>query len=566
MTDFSSLFNQAFTHINNKNYHGAEKCFIELMNHNHVHAQINLATLYLDPNAAFFKYEEALYLLMDAVSKPDGISASNGLGMMYMAGLGVPKNLESAFNWFKHGGEAKLPECMVNMGHLYQLGYNGKPNYNAAIDQYINVMKLGYPDALPEISRLLSMVNTKDTPKAQFNELIEHTKQAFNKTFEGYIASDKGSAEYELAEMFDSVTGHYSLKEEALNFYTISRNKGNDNATNNIGAMYLKGEFVKRSSKQALKYFKEAAEQGNHHAMKNLGCMYLEGIATEVNFGSASYWLSQALLGGCNEAFPALAYAKYRNDPFNTDEYITLLQEAVEMGHVDSMVLYGEIYLDGQYVDEDTEKAIPILKQASELNSHTGSLLIGIYSISKKEPKNYSDAAKYMMLAVEQSEWHPEVVSIVSDAYHQNFKKKEFGSSNAIKLNKYLADKGDAEAQMRLADLYIESIGINQDFNLAYKYAKMSANQKSIRGLSLLSALFASSNLSDMVVLNKTLDDLDEAVKNGSGHAAFTLARFYEVGSVDIPSDHQLFMQYLSQAIELKFEPASGYMRKMAKN
>lgn len=566
MTDFASLFNQAFIHIDNKNYNGAEKCFIELMNHNHVHAQINLATLYLDPNAAFFKYEEALYLLMDAVSKPDGISAANSLGMMYMAGLGVPKNLESAFNWFKHGSDAELPACMVNMGRLYQLGYNGEPNYIAAIDQYINAMKLGYPDALPETSRLLSMVNKKDMPKAQFNELIQHTKQAFEKAFEGYIASDNGSAEYELAEMFDSITGHHSVKEEALNFYKLSHDKGNENATNNIGAMYLKGEFVKRDPKQALEFFKEAAEQGNHHAMKNLGCMYLEGIATEVNFKSASHWLSQALLGGCNEALPALAYAKYRNDPYDTDEYITLLQEAAEMGHVDSMVLYGEIYLDGQYVDEDTEKALTILKQASELNSHTASLLIGIYSISKSEPRNYIDAAKYMMLAVEQSEWHPELVSIVSDVYHQNFKKKEFGSSKAIKLNKYLADKGDPEAQTRLADLYIESKGMDQDFNLAYKYARMSANQKNIRGLSLLSALFASSNLSDIAVLNKTLDDLDEAVKNGSGHAAFTLARFYQVGSVDIPSDHQLFMQYLSQAIELGFEPASDYMIKMPKN
>ncbi|BBL22147.1 tetratricopeptide repeat protein [Acinetobacter radioresistens] len=564
MTDFASLFNQAFIHIDNKNYQEAEKCFIELMDHKHVHAQINLATLYLDPNAAFFKYDEAFYLLMDAVNKPEGISAANSLGMMYMAGLGVPKNLKSAFEWFQHGAESELPACMVNMGRLYELGYNGEPDHKAAIDQYLNAMEVGYPSALPEISRLLSKLNTKDTPKTKIDELITHTDKAYKKAIEGNIENNNGSTECELAEMYDSITGYHSFKDHALHWYMLSREKGNSNATNNIGAMYLKGEFVQPDLKQAFKFFKEASEQGNHHAMKNLGCMYLEGIATEVNYKSASDWLTQAVLGGCKSALPALAYTKYTIDPTNTDEYLTLLQEAAEMGHVDSMVLYGEIYLDGKYVNGDTDKGIAMLKQASALKSHTASLLLGIYFVAKSEPRNYTEASKYLMEAVEHSEWLPEVVNMVSDIFHQHFKKKEFGSHKAIKLNKFLADKGVAEAQVRLANLYVESK--DQDLKSAYKYARMSADQKNIHGLSLLTALFASSNLSDIKVLNETLDHLDEAVNNGSGHAAFTLAKFYQVGSADIPSDHQQFMQYLSRAVKLGYEPASVYMKKMPKS
>ena len=44
MTNEATLFAQAIHHIENKNYHDAEQCFLKLVDQNNVHAQINLAT------------------------------------------------------------------------------------------------------------------------------------------------------------------------------------------------------------------------------------------------------------------------------------------------------------------------------------------------------------------------------------------------------------------------------------------------------------------------------------------------------------------------------------------
>ena len=566
MTDFASLFAQAFLHIENKNYLSAEKCFLELMQHNNTHAQINLATLYLDPNAGLYRHEEALKLLLDAVTMEDGISATNNLGMIYMTGKGVPKNYEVAYNWFKQGAEAEISACMANMGRLYELGYNGKPNYKAAIDQYLKANKFGYPDALSEIARILNQVNTKEVRQSQIDDLILHIKLGFMIEHDLEPSNSDGSLENTLAEMFDRIDGKPTFKEAALHCYMAAREKGNSDAINNIGAMYLKGEHVKSNAQTALKYFTEAAELGNPHAMKNLGSCYLEGIGTEGNYEMAIHWLKQSVDLGCEDAVPALAYSYYCLNPDDTDEYLPLMDYACDMGHPASLTLLGEMYLEGNFIPEDTEKGIAILKKGSEINVYTSSLLLGIYFAAKSEPRNYADAAKYLMKAVEQSNWLDDVVVMVADLFHHHHKKKEFGSSKAIKLNKFLADKGDAEAQVRLANLYVESTGKDQDIALAVKYAQKSAEQKNVHGLSMLIALFVSSNFRDIKLLNKTLDDLDEATKNGSGHAAFSLARIYQIGSEDIPIDHQLFMKYISRAIELGFEPASDYFKKMPKN
>ena len=136
MTNEATLFAQAIHHIENKNYHDAEQCFLKLVDQNNVHAQINLATLYLDPHAGLKKHQEALDLLIDAVNKDHGITATNSLGMMYMVGLGVKKDLKTAYYWFTKGADAHIAACMVNMGKLNLIGIESGPNIKVGTRLY----------------------------------------------------------------------------------------------------------------------------------------------------------------------------------------------------------------------------------------------------------------------------------------------------------------------------------------------------------------------------------------------------------------------------------------------
>ena len=349
MIDFASMFSKAFNHLENKDYLAAEKCFLEMINHNNTYAQINLATLYLDPNAGLYRHEEALKLLLDAVTMEDGISATNNLGMIYMTGKGVPKNYEVAYNWFKQGAEAEISACMANMGRLYELGYNGKPNYKAAIDQYLKANKFGYPDALKDIAALLIRVSAKPNSKSNTDDLISHIKLGFITEHDLDASCDDGSLENIIAEMFYRVDDNEpTLKEAALLCFMAAREKGDSDAINALGEFYLEGELLEPNAQTALKYFTEAAELGNAHAMSNLGECYLEGKGTEQNFDMAIHWLKQSIDNGFKAVIPALAFAYYSRNQNDTDLYLPLMKQSCDMDHptVSSMVSRGQYHSD----------------------------------------------------------------------------------------------------------------------------------------------------------------------------------------------------------------------------
>lgn len=564
MTNDATLFAQAIHHIENKNYHDAEKCFLKLVDQNNIHAQINLATLYLDPHAGLKKHQEALDLLLDAVNKDHGITATNSLGMMYMVGLGVKKDLKTAYEWFAKGADGQIAACLVNMGKLNLVGVESGPNIEAAIDCFIRSHKHGYPHGLKEVTSLIRAENKKTTTKAKLDHLIQYAKLCYIAENELDPDHGDGELEYDFAEMLDQITGQYSFKQDAYNWYLTAHQKGNVLATNNMGAMLLKGELGHTDLAAAFSFFKQAAEKGHHHAMKNLGCCYLEGIGSTINIQSAIHWLQQSVDKGCEQAIPALGFAYYSQDPHNSGRYLELMEKACQLDHPESLYLLGEIYLDGDYVPANEIKGIQHLERASELNSTKASLLLGLYYTCKSQPPQYQKANKILTKALEQSHWDKGHLALIAELYHNNH--KELGTAKAIQLNQHLADLGDAEAQARLASLYLEAQDEHKDPIQAFKYASLSAKQKNPRGLSLLLAMYLAGDMSDSDLLDEVIIELEVLSKNGSAVSAFTLARFYQSGSKYIQQDKHLFMEYLSRAAKLGFMPAIDEMKKIPKN
>lgn len=564
MIDEAALFSQAIKHIEKKDYLNAEQSFRELIKLNNIHAQINLATLYLDPHAGLNKHQEALEILLDAVNKPEGISAANSIGMMYMTGMGVKLNYKTAYDWFAKGADADIAACMVNMGNLNVMGIESKPDLEAAISCFIRSHKHGYPHGFNEVTRLLTKANKNSTSKAKVSALYEHAIHTFFiENAEGTLQG-KGDLEYQFAEMLDQVSGFHSFKKYAYDWYLISHSKGNLFATNNIGAMLLKGELGHTDLDAALSFFKQAAEQGHPHAMKNLGCCYLEGIGSPIDIDAAIHWLQQSVNQGCEQAIPALGFAYYTQDPHKSSRYLDLMEKACQQNHPESLAILGEIYLDGEYVPANESKGIQLLEHASELNSTKASLLLGIYFTCKSEPPKYDKANTYLQKVIHLTHWEKGHIALLAELYHLHH--KELGTAIAIQLNLHLANQGDAEAQARLASLYLESQDEHKDPIQAFKYASLSAKQKHPNGLCILLAMYLAGDLNDADLLSEIISDLDELSKNGSAVSAFTLAKFYQSGSKYIQQDKHLFMEYLSQAAKLGFPPAIAAMKKIPKN
>ncbi len=67
------------------------------------------------------KYEQALRLWLPLAEK-DNHEAQYNLGILYMKGLGVEKNIKIAFKWYKLAAANGNTDAMYNLGILYNQG------------------------------------------------------------------------------------------------------------------------------------------------------------------------------------------------------------------------------------------------------------------------------------------------------------------------------------------------------------------------------------------------------------------------------------------------------------
>ena len=66
--------------------------------------------------------------------------------------------------------------------------------------------------------------------------------------------------------------------------------KGDADAQNVVGWMYLEGEGVPQSDREAVKWFRKSAEQGDAEAQNTFGCMYIEGRGVPQSDTEAVKW------------------------------------------------------------------------------------------------------------------------------------------------------------------------------------------------------------------------------------------------------------------------------------
>lgn len=78
--------------------------------------------------------------------------------------------------------------------------------------------------------------------------------------------------------------------------------RGDANAQNQLGNMYLKGENCTKNETEAAKWYEKSAEQGNVNAQLNLGWMYENGVGVGQNLSEAFRWYEQSANQGNVEA------------------------------------------------------------------------------------------------------------------------------------------------------------------------------------------------------------------------------------------------------------------------
>lgn len=135
--------------------------------------------------------------------------------------------------------------------------------------------------------------------------------------------------------------------------------KGDANATAELGALYMVGKGVPRDAKEALRLTKLAAEKDSATAQFNLGSIYLEGQITPKDYKAAMKWFLAAAGKGLAAAQVGVATMFYNGEGVvqNYDEAAKWMILAAEQGDTDAQMNLGGMYALGQGLKRDLSRA-----------------------------------------------------------------------------------------------------------------------------------------------------------------------------------------------------------------
>jgi TPR repeat protein len=85
---------------------------------------------------------------------------------------------------------------------------------------------------------------------------------------------------------------------EAVKWYRLAAQQGNEFAQYNLGVMYANGQGVVKDYAEATKLFRLAAQQGHKTAQYNLGVMYNKGQGVVQDYVKAHSWFNLAAVYG----------------------------------------------------------------------------------------------------------------------------------------------------------------------------------------------------------------------------------------------------------------------------
>lgn len=166
---------------------------------------------------------------------------------------------------------------------------------------------------------------------------------------------------------------HYGIVREAdpkkaARIYTMLAQKGNAQAMNELGKMYLSGDGVKRDSKIAFGLFKKASSLGNKNAKCNLALMYQKGQNGVIDFKKAYKLYKQAADSGSVRGMYGAGYLQYKGLGVaqNYEAATNMLEKGAEKNHPGCDFLLASYYANGFGGKVDMEKAEKHYRRASK--------------------------------------------------------------------------------------------------------------------------------------------------------------------------------------------------------
>ena len=224
-------------------------------------------------------------------------------------------------------------QAAFELASLHEAGLVVEKDFNLAKKYYEISVRQGYRDAHFNLALMLS------SPMTPNNDLRRARAVASVIAEQGDI-----EAQFLLSNLMKKRMQNVSAKPgKAFYWLQHAANSGHGKAQFSLGAQYLKGEHISRSTKSALKWFKRAALQRVPEAHYNLALMYERGEGVRADEFKAIDWY----------------------------------KTAAELGNADAQQNLGIRYLTGEYLQPRPRKALKLLTSAANSGSMNAQELLG---------------------------------------------------------------------------------------------------------------------------------------------------------------------------------------------
>ena len=200
---------------------------------------------------------------------------------------------------------------------------------------------------------------------------------------------------------------------------------------------------------------------------------------------------------------------------------------AAEQGNQDALCTLGNMYYDGEGVDQDYREAFKWFQKSAEQGVSTGQWLLGnMYVEGKGVDQDYGKAFEWFRMSAEQGD---AVGQFYLGYLLENGWGVEQDYRKALEWYQKCANQGDADGQRKMGVFYEDGLGVEQDFEKAVEWYRKSAEQGDETGQFCLGTMYEDGHGVEQDY-GKAFEWYHKAAEQGHGYSQYKIGCYYEDG------------------------------------
>ncbi|KPJ92073.1 MAG: hypothetical protein AMJ53_10125 [Gammaproteobacteria bacterium SG8_11] len=435
------------------------------------------------------------------------------IGMAYLKGNAVDADMKLAAKWIRRAAMNDHPEAQYQLSQLYRDGVGLEKNRRRALEWLKIAATAGVRDAQKELRSMYlsnSSLDETDNQTAKSNEELED----FPPLSEVIIAVTEAPEEKTNTPIAESDAQPFQTASTAKNV-SIAVNpavaedtSGSGSAADNLGAStdvpimddlysldltpatpekqyelanrYFSGKNLYQDSRRAAYWYERAATQNHVEAQYQLGEMYKHGNGVTASVAKAKFWLGKAASAGSTDAqisLRDLSGIKISATPNVIKANLAMAEDNPPSEQTKSSVSNTRIE-PAKASNQETITTLPESEPkppqtVASIQANAGMISV----VGKNNSATTQELDEEIQALIEAANNNEAEAQLrLADMYRKG-RGVDRDPITAAHWYQKAATEGHAEAQFRLGDMYKQGTGVDKNNALAIKWYRKAANQ-----------------------------------------------------------------------------------------